>query len=157
MREIIFHIKDLIWHSAPFAVWFLVWIEVRPEDVRGPPTTHGLHTISNGNWAAKKDFWYKIVLDGIILLIFFFFLPFWALRCYMRLWPDIALPGDPLLVKKADRGALVVAQWWWMWLVFMRLWVRSLAWISGLRIRHCHELQCRSQTQLGSAVAMAVA
>ena len=34
----------------------------------------------------------------------------------------------------------------------MSLQVRSL---SGLRIRRCHELWCRSQMQLGSAVAMA--
>ena len=26
----------------------------------------------------------------------------------------------------------------------------------GLRIQHCHELQCRSRTQLGSGVAVAV-
>ena len=34
--------------------------------------------------------------------------------------------------------------------------VQSLASISGLRIWHCHELWCRSQTQLRSHVAMAV-
>ena len=34
--------------------------------------------------------------------------------------------------------------------------VRSLALLSGLRIRHCHELWCRSQTQLGSRVAVAL-
>ena len=33
----------------------------------------------------------------------------------------------------------------------------SLALLSRLRIRCCHELQCRSQRQLGSAVAVAVA
>uniref|UniRef100_A0A8D0SFA3 Sulfotransferase n=1 Tax=Sus scrofa TaxID=9823 RepID=A0A8D0SFA3_PIG len=31
-----------------------------------------------------------------------------------------------------------------------RLWVRCLALLSGLRIQRCHELWCRSQTQLGS-------
>ena len=35
-----------------------------------------------------------------------------------------------------------------------RLWVRSLASLSGLRIRRCRELWCRSQTQLGSGVAV---
>ena len=41
----------------------------------------------------------------------------------------------------------------------MRLWVRSVAKISGLRIGHCHELWCRLQTWLrtGIAVALAVA
>ena len=42
------------------------------------------------------------------------------------------------------------------WLVSMRMWSRSLASLSGLRIWNCHELQCRSQRQLGSGVAVAV-
>ena len=37
-----------------------------------------------------------------------------------------------------------------------RLWVQSLAWLSGLKIRRCGELWCRSQMPLGSCVAMAV-
>ena len=37
------------------------------------------------------------------------------------------------------------------------MWVRSLASFSGLRIWHCHELLwCRSQTRLGSGIAVAV-
>ena len=39
----------------------------------------------------------------------------------------------------------------------MRLRVRSLASLRGLRIRHCHELCCRSQMWLGSRFAVAVA
>ena len=39
----------------------------------------------------------------------------------------------------------------------MRLWVQSLASLSGLKIWHCHELWCRSQTRLGSGIAVAVA
>ena len=35
----------------------------------------------------------------------------------------------------------------------MRLWVRSLASLSGLTIWCCHELWCRSQTWLGSPIA----
>ena len=35
--------------------------------------------------------------------------------------------------------------------------VRSLASLSGLRIQRCHELWWRSQTQLGSGIAVAVA
>ena len=35
--------------------------------------------------------------------------------------------------------------------------VLSLALFSGLRIRHCRELRCRSQTRLGSGVDVAVA
>ena len=42
-------------------------------------------------------------------------------------------------------------------LVSMRMRVQSLASRSGLRVRHCCELWCRSQMQLGSGVAVAVA
>ena len=42
-------------------------------------------------------------------------------------------------------------------LVSMRMEVRSLASLSGLRIRCCRELWCRSKTQLGSGLAVAVA
>ena len=38
----------------------------------------------------------------------------------------------------------------------MRMQVRSRASFSGLRIRHCHKLQCRSQIQLRSGVAVDV-
>ena len=38
----------------------------------------------------------------------------------------------------------------------MRMQVQSLASLSGLRIRCCCKLWCRSQTQLGPRVAMAV-
>ena len=37
-----------------------------------------------------------------------------------------------------------------------RMWVRSLTSLSALRIWHCCELWCRSQTQLGSCAAVAV-
>ena len=38
----------------------------------------------------------------------------------------------------------------------MRLWVRSLALLSGLRIQRCLELWCRLQMQLRSHIAVAV-
>ena len=38
----------------------------------------------------------------------------------------------------------------------MRLWVRSLASFSGLRIGCCCELGCRSQTRLRSGIAVSV-
>ena len=41
-------------------------------------------------------------------------------------------------------------------LASVRMRVRSLASLSGLRIQPCHELWCRSQTQLGSHVIVAV-
>ena len=54
-------------------------------------------------------------------------------------------------------GVPVVAQQKQIRLGTMRLWVPSLASLSGLGIRHCRELQCRSQMWLRSGVAVAVA
>ena len=48
----------------------------------------------------------------------------------------------------------VVMQWKWIRLGTTRLWVRSVATLSELRIRCCHELWCRSQTRLGSGIAV---
>ena len=52
-------------------------------------------------------------------------------------------------------GVPIMAQWKQTQLVSMRR-VQSLASLSGSRIRCCHELWCRSQTQLGSGLAVAV-
>ena len=49
-------------------------------------------------------------------------------------------------------GVPIVVQWKWIRLGTMRLWVPSLALLSGLRIWHCCELWFRSQTLLGSSV-----
>ena len=38
--------------------------------------------------------------------------------------------------------------------VSMRMWVRSLALLSGLRLRRCRELWCRLQTRLGLGPAL---
>ena len=38
----------------------------------------------------------------------------------------------------------------------MRMWIQYLALLSGLGIQGCHKMQHRSQTQLGSDVAVAV-
>ena len=53
----------------------------------------------------------------------------------------------------------VVAQWKQIpWLLgTMRLWVQSLALLSGLRIWCCNELQGRLQMWLGSGIAVAAA
>ena len=53
-------------------------------------------------------------------------------------------------------GVPVVAQRKRIWLVSMRTQVPSLASLSGLRIWCCHELWCRSQTWLGSGIAVAL-
>ena len=54
-------------------------------------------------------------------------------------------------------GVPIVAQQKQIWLVFMRMQVRSLALLSGLRISCCCELCCRLQTPLRSGVVVAVA
>ena len=48
-----------------------------------------------------------------------------------------------------------MAQWKGIRLASMKTQVQSLALLSGLRIRRCRELWCRSQTQLGSGVMQA--
>ena len=53
-------------------------------------------------------------------------------------------------------GVPVVVQWEKSKLGTVRLWVLSLALLSGLRIWRCCELWCRSQTWLRSGVAVAV-
>ena len=50
-----------------------------------------------------------------------------------------------------------MAPWKRIRLGTMRLQVRSLALLSGLRIQCCCELWCRSQIRLGSGIAVAVA
>ena len=59
-------------------------------------------------------------------------------------------------VKKEKVGVSIMVQWKRIRLGAMRLRVRSLALLSGLRIRRCHELWCRSHTQLRSGVAVAL-
>ena len=67
-------------------------------------------------------------------------------RAKVWLWPRIEERGVPGMVqqKRIRLGA-------------MRLWVPSLALLSGLRIWRCHELWCRLKTRLGSDVDVAVA
>ena len=67
--------------------------------------------------------------------------------------PHPRLPEDKL--KMVIYGVPVVAQQKRV-LASRRMWVCSLAFISGSRIWHCHKLWCRSQMQLGSGVAVAV-
>jgi len=62
-----------------------------------------------------------------------------------------------ILKLKAFLGVPIVVQRKRIRQRTMRLRVRSLASLSGSRIRHCHELWCRLQTQLGSHVGVAVA
>jgi len=59
--------------------------------------------------------------------------------------------------KKIFVRVSIMVQWKQIWLGTMRLQVWSLALLSGLRIGHCHELWCRSQTLFRSGVSVAVA
>ena len=60
-------------------------------------------------------------------------------------------------LKIFGRGIPIMAQRKLILLASMRTQVRSLASFSGLRIRCCHELWCRSETRLGSRVAVVLA
>jgi len=62
-----------------------------------------------------------------------------------------------LLPSRGRSGVPVVAQQKQTQLVSMRMQVRSLASLSGLRIQCCHELWYRLQTRLGSCVVVALA
>ena len=71
--------------------------------------------------------------------------------CLAYRWYDmcvfkIIIVGVPIMVQRKQ-----------MRLGTMRFWVRSLASHSGLRMQRCYELWCRSQSRLGSSVAVAVA
>ena len=57
---------------------------------------------------------------------------------------------------KRTSGVTIVAQWKQIRLGTIRLCVRSLTSLSGLRIHCCCELWHRSQTQLGSYIAVAL-
>ena len=59
--------------------------------------------------------------------------------------------------REREKGVPIVAQWKRSQLGTKRFQVPSLASLRGLRIWCCHELWRRSQTQLESGVAVAVA
>ena len=63
---------------------------------------------------------------------------------------------NPLHYLKYPAGVPVMAQQKRIQLGIMRLQVRSMASLSGLRIWRCCELWCRSQMWLGSGIAVAV-
>ena len=60
------------------------------------------------------------------------------------------------IIKKNTRSSCCIQQEQ-IQLVSMRMWVQSLASLSGSRIQHCHDLWCRSQMRLKSCVAVPVA
>ena len=60
------------------------------------------------------------------------------------------IPQDKWQCKHKHSGVPIKVQQKWIWIVSMRMHGWSLASLSGLGIQHCHELWCRSQTQLRS-------
>ena len=62
-----------------------------------------------------------------------------------------------MLKLSGFQGVPIMVQWLMNPTRSMRVRVRSLALLSGLRIWHCSELWCRSQTQLRSRIAVALA
>ena len=63
-----------------------------------------------------------------------------------------------LMVKiPSGWGVPIMSQQNPIWLITMRMQVHSLASLSGLKILCCCELLCRSQTQLGSYILVALA
>ena len=69
--------------------------------------------------------------------------------------PAQSLDNASDLSKNIKMGVPIVAQQKQIWLAPMRTQIQSLTSLSGLRIQHCHEQWCRSQTQLGFGVAVA--
>ena len=62
-----------------------------------------------------------------------------------------------LMFKNQKQGVPIVAQWVKNLTSIHKIWVRSLASPSGLRIQCCRKLWYRSQVQCRSGVAVAVA
>ena len=58
--------------------------------------------------------------------------------------------------KEFLMGVPIVAQWLMNPTSILEDVGSSLAFLSGLRIEHCHEMWCRSQTQLRSPIVVAV-
>ena len=59
-------------------------------------------------------------------------------------------------VKEVSQGVLIMAQWLTNPTSIHEDAGLIPVLLSGLRTQHCHELWCRSQTQLGSGIAVAV-
>ena len=73
------------------------------------------------------------------------------LKGELSLWNLLSRSWGMLHFKNCKWGVpVVMAQQKLIHLGTMRLWVRFLALLSGLRFWHCRDLWCRSQTQLGS-------
>ena len=79
-----------------------------------------------------------------------------SLKCGQRKRKRDGRKGVKSLKQKGDWGVPFMAQWKRTRLGSVRLRVRSLSSLSGLRIQRFRELWCRLQMGLGSGVAVAV-
>ena len=105
--------------------------------IRQGPFFKSLHLLSSPHYTSKYFCLFKILLFP------------WVICNHM--W-NYSEPG---------RVRIQISEFllWWkcIQLVSMRIWVWSLALLSGSGIRCCHELWCRSQTGLGSSITVTVA
>ena len=100
------------------------------------------------------------------------FIQFWSLLHSQNLEQHLVYSRCSIKIKEAeytitekrswitkifDLGVPVAAQQKWIQPVTMKLWVQSMASLSGLRIWRSHELWCRSQKRLRPSVAVVVA
>ena len=74
----------------------------------------------------------------------------WEFIHFSVFWGTFEIFSDKNLFQKKRIGVPVMAQQ-------KQIQLGAMASLSGLRIQHCPELKCRSQMQLGSGVAVAVA
>jgi len=109
------------------------------------PSPHFLRQITRNNILAAYDSVNNSLLSASMTVNLFSLLNL-VLLSRDRL--NMATPSLHLLLRSGI-GVPFVAQWLTNPLVSMRMQVRSPASLSGLRIQHCRELWCRSQTPLG--------
>ena len=76
--------------------------------------------------------------------------------CYDVDFPQIDLQNQHNSNQNMSKAVRVVAPREQIQLGTMRLWVRSLVLLSGLRIQGCRELWCRLHMRLRSGVSVAV-
>ena len=84
-------------------------------------------------------------------------MPTWLSSCQHSVSRSDVLQCLHHMLKKETAGVPMLAQWKRILLVSMRMWVPSLASLSGSGIRHCCELWCKSQKWLRCCTAVAVA
>ena len=100
-----------------------------------------------------KAFTIKISLKATYLC-YYVFNHIWKQKYYWKAFKIRIIEYRSIIYKIQ---VPIVSQQKQIWWISMRMWVWSLALLSGLRMRHCHELWYRSQTWLRSHIAVTVA